>query len=67
MNAAVKDKLVIAGVRNLKEFGYPSVTAANILTDPVFSAFFKSMLEDNRGMGADTEINELIAEIEKSA
>lgn len=66
MTEATKDRLVIAGVRNLKEFGYPSVTVANILTNGVYSGFFKSMLEDNRGQGCDAEIDELLAEIEQS-
>lgn len=63
MSQAVKDKLVIAGIRNLKEFGYPNVNAGNILTDYVYAPLFKSMLEDNRGKGADAEIDELLAEI----
>lgn len=60
---AKKDALVIAGVRNLKEFGYPHVTAANILTDDLYSAFFRSMLEDNRGRGVDAEIDALLADL----
>ena len=61
--SAVRGRLISAGVANLKEFGYPDVDAATILTDYVFSAFFLSMLEDNLGQGADNEINELISEI----
>ena len=59
----MRDKLIAAGVRNLKEFGYPSVTPENILTDIIYSGFFKSMLEDNLGKGADDAINALLAEI----
>ena len=59
----IRRRLLIAGVRNLQEYGYPSVTVDNILTDYVFAAFFKSMLEDNKGQGADKEINALLAEI----
>lgn len=59
----IRATLIAAGVRNLKEFGYQTVTADNILTDPVFARFFKSMLEDNLGQGFDDEINALIAEI----
>ncbi len=40
-----RQSLINAGVRNMKEFGYPSVTADNILTDMVFSRFFASLLE----------------------
>ena len=54
----------MAGVRNLKEFGYPDVTVENITKDMILSAFFKSMLEDSKGKGADTEIESLLAEIE---
>jgi hypothetical protein len=42
----IRQKLIMAGVRNLKEFGYPNVDSANILTDYVFRQFFLSMLED---------------------
>jgi len=51
----MEDKLIAAGIRNLKEFGYPKVNAENILTDPIYSAFFASMLKDNKGYGADTD------------
>jgi hypothetical protein len=42
----MKDKLIKSGVKNLIEFGYPDVTAENILTDHVYSEFFIEMLED---------------------
>lgn len=61
----MRDKLIAAGVRNLKEFGYPSVNAENILTDKIYRMFFKSMLEDNLGKGVDAEVNALLAEIAK--
>lgn len=59
----VREKLIAAGVRNLKEFGYPEVNAENILTDQIYSAFFKSMLDDNKGKGADAAIDALLKEI----
>jgi hypothetical protein len=59
----LRDKLLANGVRNLKEFGYPAATKENILTDRIYSAFFKSMLEDNMGKGADEAIKALLAEI----
>lgn len=59
----IRARLISAGVRNLKEFGYPSVDAKNILVDPVFKPFFISMLEDNTGQGFDKQINALIAEL----
>jgi hypothetical protein len=66
-NKEIKDKLVAAGVKNLKEFGYPSVNASNIVTDYVFSRFFVSMLNQNKGHGKDVDaaIDELLAEIAK--
>lgn len=62
---SIRKRLIDAGVRNLREFGYPSVNAENILEDQVFSSFFLSMLRDNLGQGVDAEINQLIAEIEE--
>lgn len=38
-------RLIEAGVRNLKDFGYKDVNEKNIFTDYVYAAFFKSMLE----------------------
>jgi len=40
----MEKKLIEAGIRNLKEFGYPSVTEENILTDDIYKAFFERML-----------------------
>jgi hypothetical protein len=59
----MRDKLIAAGVKNLREFGYPSCTAENILTDDIFKAFFVGMLKDNKGKGADKEIDALLAEL----
>ena len=42
--ADLRKKLIETGVRNLKEFGYPSVDVANILTDQIYSAFFLDMV-----------------------
>ena len=64
MKNTIREKLITAGIRNLKEFGYPAVDSTNILTDFIYKAFFRSMLEDNRGQGFDKEINGLIAEID---
>lgn len=64
--AAVREKLIAAGVKNLKEFGYPAVTPENILTDYIYRAFFKSMLKENRGVAGeavDSVIDKLLAEI----
>ena len=64
MRKEIKNKLKQAGVRNLKEFGYPEVNTDNITTDMIYKAFFLSMLKDNLGKGFDKEINELIKECE---
>ncbi len=65
-NEKIKETLISAGVKNLKIFGYPEVDSKNILTDAIYSAFFKSMLEDNIGQAGsqvDGVITELIKEI----
>lgn len=61
----IRDGLLAAGVRNLKEFGYPSVNKTNILTDRVYKMFFKKMLEDDEQRNPDVvEVRkELLAEI----
>lgn len=60
-NEKIKQKMLNAGVNNLKEFGYPEVNTENILTDMVYSAFFKSMLLENKGHGK--QIDEVIDEL----
>lgn len=59
----IREKLIAAGVKNLKEFGYPAVNAENILTDQIYSAFFSKMLKDNMGKGVDAELTALLKEI----
>lgn len=61
----IRDAILFAGVKNLKEFGYPEVNKENILTDIVYSQFFKSMLNDNLGHDERTDaiINNLLAQI----
>ena len=65
-NEQIREHLLKAGVKNLKEFGYPEVTTKTILTDEVYKIFFKSMLEDNLGNGnqVDEVINQLLSEVE---
>ena len=60
----MKKKLIEAGVRSLKEFGYPECNADNILTDDVYKQFFASMLKDNKGHSGeiDRAIDELLIE-----
>ena len=61
----IEQKLIENGIKNLKEFGYPNVNKENIFTDLIYSQFFKSMLEDNKGYKADidTAIDNLLAKI----
>ena len=40
----MEQTLIDAGVKNLKEYGYPCVNKENIVTDLIYGAFFKSML-----------------------
>jgi hypothetical protein len=58
----IRQHLLSSGVKNLKEFGYQEVNDENLLTDQIYSAFFKSMLEDNRGLGSPV-VNEVIDEL----
>ena len=65
----IRAALLKAGVRNLKEFGYPQVTEVNILHDDIFRRFFHSMLKDNLGKGTaaqEAEIKKLLAETDAS-
>jgi hypothetical protein len=42
----LQDRLIAAGVANLREFGYPHCTKENILTDMIYRRFFLSMLKE---------------------
>ena len=61
-NEQIKEHLLKAGVKNLKEFGYPEVDTKNIMTDIIYAGFFKSMLKGNKGNGkqVDDVIDELL-------
>lgn len=61
----LQKKLIKNGIANLNEFGYPEVNEENILTDPIYSQFFKSMLSENKGYnkGVDIAIDGLISKI----
>lgn len=56
----IKETIISRGVINLQEFGYKYCDKENILTDEVYSAFFRSMLEDNLGGPYDKEIKEIL-------
>lgn len=45
----LRKRIISNGVKNLKEFGYHYVNEENILTDKVYSKFFKNMLIENKG------------------
>jgi hypothetical protein len=45
--ATIRELLIKAGVRNLREFGYPACDEKNILTDLIYKRFFSQMLEDD--------------------
>jgi hypothetical protein len=48
----IQKKLIKAGIRNLREFGYTDHCDENtILTDIVYSQMFSSMLHKNKGNG----------------
>lgn len=68
MATPIEQSLIRAGVKNLQSFGYPNCNAENILTDRIFSAFFKSMLEENRGKDrrADAAIASLLQKLESA-
>lgn len=66
----VRKSLLKAGVKNLKEYGYPSVNDTNILVDKIYKGFFLSMLNENLGQVPgqagkmiDAEIKKLQAEV----
>lgn len=66
----IEAKLIEAGVKNLRQFGYPNCDKSNILTDEIYRAFFLSMLEDNKGKAgclADKAIDSLIAKIAETS
>jgi len=60
-----KEKLVSAGIQALKNYGYSGVTADNITSDPIYSAFFKEMLLEAKGgsFEFDQSIDELLKQI----
>ena len=61
-NEQIKQHLLKAGVKNLIEFGYSEVNIENIMTDTIYSDFFKSMLQESKGKTKqiDEVINELL-------
>lgn len=58
----IKESLINAGVKNLKQFGYTMVDKENIFTDVIYKAFFLKMLEDYIGK-ANAEVDKVIDEL----
>jgi hypothetical protein len=44
----MRDRLVSAGVKQLRDFGYPKCNASNITKDKIYRLFFLKMLEGTR-------------------
>lgn len=63
----VRSKLVSAGVKNLRQYGYHGCNEDNILTDQIFKAFFATMLRENLGRGYDREISAMLKECGEEA
>ena len=64
----IRQRILKAGVKNLREFGFPGADTANILTDSVYKDFFLPMLEDNLGKGdatTNTVLSGLIEEVKQ--
>lgn len=63
-NEQIRNHLIKNGVENLKEFGYGNVNSENILTDEVYSMFFKKQLIESKGIKLiDDIIDEILKEI----
>ena len=58
---ALKAAIIQAGVNNLKEYGYRTVSKDNILTTDVYKGLFLSMLNEN--LGSDAQVNKAIREL----
>lgn len=75
MAESLRESMIKLGVDRLKEWGYPAVNKANILTDPTFREFFKSILERTQEEAEDhgaqgkpirEAVKALLAELEAS-
>lgn len=55
----MEQKLISAGVKNLRAYGYQACNKKNILTDEIYKGFFASMLNDNKGKGG-ADVDEAI-------
>jgi len=65
MAKLVTRKVIVESlVRSLREFGYPSVNAENVLTDYVYRKFALSQLKEAYEYSPHTELKMMINEIE---
>ncbi len=56
----IRRRAIESGVRSLREFGYPTVNADNIMTDKVYRAFFRSQLEEAASLGDNSKISDVL-------
>ena len=59
----IRSKLIQAGIKNLKTFGYPHVNESNIFTDLIYSQMFASMLDDASNVGLSPDIDAVLEEL----
>lgn len=65
--AQAKHAVISRGVKAAREFGWPNVTAENIITDRVYSMFFRSTLVDALdGSDSDKVLNSIIDDIDSA-
>ena len=62
---SIKSKLIKQVVIRLRKFGFVHVNEENILTDEVYSLYFKKILNEMLGENAETDlvINQLLKTI----
>ena len=63
----IQTQLIKAGIKALKEYGYPNVTEDNIISDYIYSSFFRELLyrsKDLHGGILNKDIELLVTEIE---
>ena len=63
----IRQALIDAGVKQLREFGYPSCDGDGIMKDLVLASFFAEMLKGTKGKSAsvDAEIDIILSELQR--
>jgi len=59
----IREQLLKAGAKNLRDFGYPDVTEKNIMDSMITRAFFDSMLDEN--LGKNPQIDPVILQLKE--